>query len=128
MPLGRVLVVDDERQVGAALRDALAEFGYIVKNAASGREALGLISVFHPDVVLLDVMMPGMTGDEVLDHLHEAHPGIAVVMVTALEDEDRARRLLTRGAFDYIRKPFDLTVLERVVAAAFVSRRPRGTT
>jgi DNA-binding response OmpR family regulator len=124
MSLGRVLIVDDEPQVGAMLRDALVGFGYIVKTAVSGREALGLMPVFQPDVVLLDVMMPGMSGVEVLEQLHREHPRVPVVMVTANRDERAARRMLIRGAFDYLPKPFELGVLERIVGAAVASRRP----
>ena len=124
MPLGRVLVVDDELQVGAMLRDALVDFGYIVKTAVSGVEALGLMRAFQPDVVLLDVLMPGMSGAAVLEQLHREYPRVPVIMVTANQDEDAARHMLTGGAFDYVPKPFDLGVLERVVGAAVASRRP----
>jgi CheY-like chemotaxis protein len=122
LPLGRVLVVDAEPYVGATLRDMLIEFGYVVKNAVSGAEALGLMPAFQPDVVLLDVLMPGMSGDQVLERLRQEYPRVVVVMVTANEDEARARALLAHGAFDYIRKPFDLTVLERAVLAAVAAR------
>ena len=124
MPLARVLVVDDEPQVAAMLRDALLDGGYLVKIAVSGGEALKLLPVFQPDVVLLDVMMPGMSGVEVLEHLRREHPRVPVVMVTANRDEQAARRMLTRGAFDYLPKPFDFDVLERIVSAAVASRQP----
>jgi two-component system OmpR family response regulator len=122
VPLGRVLVVDDEPEVVAILREALIQYGYVVRTAASGPEALGLMPLFRPDVVLLDVLMPVMPGELVLGRLRMEYPDVAVVMVTGLQDEDRARQLLAHGAFDYVRKPFDLQVLERVVSAA-VARR-----
>jgi CheY-like chemotaxis protein len=123
MPLGRVLVVDDEPEVAATLRDALVEFGYVVKTAVSGVEALRLMPVFQPDVVLLDVLMPGMSGTAVLAQLHREYPRVPVVMVTGNQDEDAARHMLTGGAFDYVPKPFDLGVLEQIVGAAVASRR-----
>jgi DNA-binding response OmpR family regulator len=123
MPLGRVLVVDDEPQVAGMLRDALVEAGYVVKTAVTGREALGLMPAFRPDVVLLDVMMPGVKGDEVLAQLRRDHPRVPVVMVTANQDEEAARLMLTGGAFDYLPKPFELDVLERIVGAAVASRQ-----
>src|SRR5262245_4217105 len=127
MSFGRVLVVDDEIEIGAVLRDALVAAGYSVVTALSGQEALGLVSSFKPDVVLLDVFMPRMSGDQVLERLRRDHPHIAVVIVSALEDEAAARALLARGAFDYIRKPFDLALLERVVIAAMAHPpHPRG--
>jgi CheY-like chemotaxis protein len=91
---GRVLVVDDEPQVGAMLRDVLGELGYIVKVAVRGTEALKLVPVFEPDVVLLDLMMPEMSGVEVLDHLRRDRPTLRVVMLTANEDVEVARATL----------------------------------
>jgi DNA-binding response OmpR family regulator len=123
MPLGRVLVVDDELQVGALLQEALVDFGYLVKTAVSGVEALGLMPVFQPYVVLLDVGLPGMSGQAVLAQLRREYPRVPIVMVTGNQDEDTARQMLAAGAFDYIPKPFDLGVLERVVGAAVASRR-----
>jgi CheY-like chemotaxis protein len=124
MPIGRVLVVDDEAQVCEMVRDTLVEFGYEVAVASGGPEALGLMASFGPDAVLLDVLMPGMSGADVLARLRQEHPGVAVVMLTGNQDQDAARQLLANGAFDYIRKPFDLQVLERVMAAAVASPRP----
>jgi CheY-like chemotaxis protein len=120
--LGRVLIVDDEPEVCGVLRDTLLDSGYSVKTAVSGREALGLIPVFQPDVVLLDVAMPGMSGVEILDQVRREHPRVAVIMVTANQEEAAARQMLARGAFDYVPKPFDLNVVERVVAAAATRR------
>jgi DNA-binding response OmpR family regulator len=116
--LGRVLVVDDEPQVGPMLRDVLGELGYIVKVAVRGAEALKLVPVFEPDVVLLDLMMPEMSGVEVLARLRLDRPGLRVIMLTANEDVEVARTTLRNGAFDYLRKPFAIDVLARVVAAA----------
>ena len=118
MPLARVLVVDDEPRVAEVLRDALVQLGFGVETASSGHQALELVPVFQPDVVLLDVLMPGMSGGEVLDRLRRDHPAVAVIMVTANRDEHAARAMLARGAFDYVPKPFNLGVVERVVCAA----------
>jgi two-component system OmpR family response regulator len=123
MPIGRVLVVDDEAQVCEMVRDALVEFGYEVAVAGGGHEAFGLMASFDPDAVLLDVLMPGMPGAEVLSRLRQEYPDVAVVMLTGNQDEGAARQLLANGALDYVRKPFDLQVLERVMAAAVASRR-----
>ena len=121
-PLGRVLVVDDDPNVGAMLRDLLTTLGYVVKNAVRGAEALLLVPVFEPNVVLLDLQMPGMSGIEVLDHLRRDHPGLPVIIVTGNEDEELARRTMRGGAFDYVSKPFAIEVLDRVVTAALVIR------
>jgi DNA-binding response OmpR family regulator len=118
MPIGRVLVVDDEPEVGAALRDLLLEIGYLVKNAARGAEALRLVDVFQPDVVLLDLQMPGMPGTEVLAQLRQRHPRLPIIIVTANADAAVALSTLAQGAFDYVVKPFTLEGLERIVGAA----------
>jgi CheY-like chemotaxis protein len=127
-PLGRVLVVDDEPQVAQMLRDVLTQFGYVVKTAMRGSEALQIVPVFQPDVILLDLQMPEMTGVEVLDHLRRDHPLVPVIVVTANTDVDVARGTLIRGAFDYLRKPFHIDMLARVVAAAIVAPPPPGDT
>ena len=116
--LGRVLVVEDESRVGAMLRDALVELGYIVTVAGQGAEALELVPVFEPDVVLLDLLMPEMSGVEVLAHLRRDHPTLPVVIMSGNEDVEVARATLRDGAFDYLGKPFSMSVLARVIAAA----------
>jgi CheY-like chemotaxis protein len=126
--LGRVLVVDDEPEVGATLQEILTELGYVVKHVRSGAEALHLAPVFEPDVVLLDLQMPGMSGVEVLDHLRRDHRDIPVVILSGNQDLGTARRILRSGAFDYVPKPFTIDFRARVVAAAAAMPRrgPRG--
>jgi DNA-binding response OmpR family regulator len=116
--LGRVLVVDDERDVGELVRDVLTELGYAVRHVFDGATALEVVPVFEPDLVLLDLKMPGMSGVEVLEHLRHHHSHVPVVVLSGDEDVDLARRTLGNGAFDYIPKPFHIAVLERVVGAA----------
>ena len=125
--IGRILVVDDEPQVGLMLRELLAELGYVTKTAVRGDEALQLVPIFQPDAVLLDLQMPGMSGVEVLDHLRRDHPLVPVIIVTGNADVDVARGTLIRGAFDYLHKPFSLDALARVVAAAIVFSPPGNT-
>jgi two-component system, response regulator, stage 0 sporulation protein F len=115
--LGRILIVDDEPSVREVLAEYFTEHGYDVSSAQGGAEALGLLKTFRPDLVLLDVRMPGLDGVETLRRLRETAPGIAVIMVTANEDVDVARDTLKLGALDYVAKPFDFTYLERAVMA-----------
>ena len=116
--LGRVLVVEDEPRFAATLRDVLVELGYIVTVACGGTEALQLVPVFEPDVVLLDLLMPEMSGVEVLEHLRRDRPPLPVVIMSGNEDVEVARATLRDGAFDYLGKPFKIDALARVVAAA----------
>ena len=116
--IGRVLVVEDEPEVGAMLREVLVQLGYTVQLADRGAEALRLALVFEPDVVLLDLTLPEMSGIEVLDHLRRDRPTVRVVIMSGNQDAEVARATLTSGAFDYLCKPFNIDVLARVVAAA----------
>ena len=112
--------MEDEPRVAAMLRDVLVELGYIVTVAGGGAEALQLVPVFAPDVVLLDLLMPEMSGVEVLEHLRRDRPTLPVVIMSGNEDVEVARATLRDGAFDYLGKPFKIDALARVVAAAVV--------
>jgi CheY-like chemotaxis protein len=117
---GRILVVDDSVPVRALLTEYLETRGYAVVAAASGPEALIAFVSEQPDVVLLDIRMPGMDGCQVLRRLRQADPGVPVIMVTANEDEVLARETLSIGAFDYVAKPFDLEHVGRIVTEALL--------
>ena len=121
-PIARVLVVDDEPRVADIMRDAVIDLGYAVCVAGNGTEALQLVPGYQPDVVLLDLSMPEMPGDVVLERLREADPGLPVIIVSGNADTERARATLARGAFDYVAKPFDLEILARILAAAVACR------
>lgn len=121
-PTVRVLVVDDEPDVAAVLHDALIDLGYVVRLAGDGAAALEIVPVYRPDVVLLDLTIPELSGDVVLERLREAYPALPVIVITGNTDVERARATLARGAFDYVSKPFDLEVLARILAAAVVYR------
>jgi DNA-binding NtrC family response regulator len=121
-PPARVLVVDDDPEVAAVLRDALLESGYAAEIAADGAQALERALTYRPDVVLLDLTMPEIPGDVVLGRLHEIDPTLPVIIVTGNTDAERARATLARGAFDYVAKPFDFEILARIVGAAVAYR------
>jgi CheY-like chemotaxis protein len=124
-PLARVLVVEDEPDVAGMLEELLVDLGYGVKIALSGQEALGLAPAYRPDAVLLDLNMSGLPGTQVLEQLLRVDPLLPVIIVTGNSDLAVALSTLKHGAFDYVSKPFDLHVLERIVAAA-VSWRVRA--
>jgi two-component system response regulator AtoC len=116
--LGRILVVDDDPDVVNMVIDYFAEAGYEVIGAHHGGDGLMLAEQERPDIVLLDIRMPGMSGVEVLQQIHVRWPERAVVIVSGAGDVDLAKRSLRRGAFDYVQKPFDWEYLHRCVAAA----------
>jgi DNA-binding response OmpR family regulator len=120
--LGTILVIDDEPDVVEVISEYFAGAGYEVVGAAHGGDGLMLAEMHRPDVVLLDIMMPGIDGVEVLQQLRLRWPEMSVIMLTAVADQDVARGALRRGAFDYVPKPFEWEHLERVVAAALTSK------
>lgn len=124
MPLssGRILIVDDETHVAAMLEEAVTHFGYDVRLAPTGHDAIHAVREFQPDVVLLDLTLPDASGEAVLEHLQQIHPEVPVIMVTGNIDIELAQRTLEQGAFDYIAKPFDLARLRQALEAAVAHR------
>ena len=114
---GRLLIVDDEEPVVEVLSDYFTGQGYQVGTARNGTEALAAMRRLRPDLVLLDVRMPGIDGVEVLRRIRAFDAALPVIMVTANEDVALARETLKIGAFDYVAKPFDFAYLDRTVAA-----------
>jgi len=117
--LARVMLVDDDLQLAAGLKDALERQGYAVLVVNHSAKAIEAAERFRPDLVLLDVMMPGVDGWEVLKRLR-ANPGIAdipVVMLTASDSEEAKVKGFTLGADDYVTKPFGLQELRCRIAA-----------
>ncbi len=107
----KILVVDDEPDFCEALRDFLGSKGFEVAIALSGEEALPAYMQERPDVVLLDVQMPGMDGLETLRELKAFDQGANVIMVTVIADDEIAKRAMAEGAIDYITKPVDYDYL-----------------
>jgi two-component system, response regulator, stage 0 sporulation protein F len=118
--LGRILAVDDEASVLEVLSEYFGDQGYRVETAADGAEALARLAQSRPDIVLLDVRMPGMDGVEVLKRMRAMDAALPVIMVTANEDVDLARETLKLGAFDYVAKPFDFSYLEQAVTLGLI--------
>lgn len=113
----RVLVVDDEPEVRGMLVEYLQGKGFQALGAGDGEEALRRLPDFRPQVVLLDIMMPGLSGVETLRRIKDLAPPTCVVMVTANEDQEVARRTLALGAADYVTKPVDFSYLDSVLEA-----------
>jgi DNA-binding response OmpR family regulator len=118
--LGRLLIVDDEQSVREVLSEYFTGQGYEVESAQDGAEALVAVLRYRPDLVLLDIQMPGLDGVETLRRVRAVAPAVPVIMVTANEDVDLARDTLKLGALDYVAKPFDFAYLERAVMAGLV--------
>ena len=131
----RILVVEDEESYRDALTTALGREGYDVHLAADGTEGLRLFSDMPPDIVLLDVMLPEISGVEVCRRMQALEPAIPIIMLTALNTEVDVVLGLELGAADYLTKPYHLreliariqAVLRRVMPPALPTHRVHGS-
>lgn len=121
------LVVDDDTVMQHLLEALLTAHDYNVSIATSGEEALAYLSLLSPDIILLDVLMPGINGLEVLDFIRAEQRDSAVIMTTAFGSEEMAINALRRGANDYLRKPLEprefSMVLQRTVEHLLLNRQ-----
>jgi DNA-binding NtrC family response regulator len=118
--MAKILVVDDEQDIRETLKDILEKEGYGVEMAGSGDEAISMFSSVKPDLVLMDVRMPGMNGVDLLKKLRQMNAEVPVAMITAYEDVALAEEALGLGAYDYIKKPFDLDYLRESVLSKVI--------
>lgn len=100
--LKTILIIDDDIHVGDVIEEMLRKEGYLVLRAYSGTEAILLLEKLQPDLILLDLMLPGLQGEEVLERILD----IPVIILSAKLDIDHKADLLLEGAVDYITKPF----------------------
>ena len=124
---GKILVVDDEAGNRDVLSRRLRRQGHLVEAVGSGRDALSRLRGGTFDVVLLDIMMPGMDGYEVLRHINESEAvrNVPVIVISALSDMQSVVRCIEAGAEDYLTKPFDATLLRARVGASLQKKRGR---
>jgi len=111
MELKKILIVDDDADIVRIVSTMLAGQGWQVQYAYNGSDALRAVREEHPDLVLLDIMMPGMDGIEVLREARGIAPGMRVIMITAFGDVGSYLESMDLGACEYINKPFETTEL-----------------
>lgn len=114
---GRILVVDDEPEIRRALRTGLGYHDFEVRTVETGEEALTQAVAWRPDVVLLDLSLPGMSGFEVLAQLRGRRNRAVVIVVSVMPDESDKVRALDLGADDYVVKPFGIQELSARIRA-----------
>ena len=123
-----ILIVEDDNDISAMLQELLQQKGYDTSQAYSGTEALFYIEKELPTALILDLMLPGMSGEDLLVKIKQEHPEVAVIISSAKEDTKTRIELLRAGADDYIVKPYDvdelLARLEAVLRRS--SRGPQG--
>lgn len=110
-----ILVVDDDPKILKLIALRLAQEGYRAVAVESGESALAHIKIEKPGLVLLDIMMPGMSGFEVLKRIKVIDSNIPVCMVTAVYDEEEGKRCFAAGAYEYITKPIDFEYLKKAI-------------
>lgn len=111
----KILVVDDQFGVRRLLYEAFREDGYEVEMAGGGAEALSILSEFQPDLIIMDMKMPGMNGIETLRQIRLQNNDIKVMMMTAYGDAQNMEQARELGVLHYLSKPFDLFELRNKV-------------
>ena len=119
----RILVVDDEPSVAEIFQEFLTDLGHEITVASSGEEAQQLIPALHPDIILTDINLPGISGLEVMRIAKRNDPETAVIVVTGHASAATAIDALRQGAYDYITKPFDLGEIHQIVERGLANRR-----
>lgn len=117
-----ILIIDDDVHIGNLLEETLQQAGYNTKRAYSGTEALLVLKQGRLDLVLLDLMLPGLNGEEILPQIK----GIPVIVLSAKVDIDNKVELLLNGAVDYVMKPFNTKELLARIAVQFRQQAAAG--
>lgn len=122
-PIPRILVIDDELGIREGCRRILTPLGYSVQVAENGAEGLRQVQEWNPDLVLLDVMMPDITGTDLLEPIHAHDPDIVCIIITGYATVELAVQAVKRGAYDFISKPFSGDTLILAVHQGLERRR-----
>jgi nitrogen regulation protein NR(I) len=126
--LNSILIIDDDDQLRNSFKKLLSEEGYMVDGAPSGEAGLNIIKKEVPDLVVLDMRLPGMNGLETFRAIHKIEPKLPVIIMTAFGTTETAIEATKLGAFDYILKPFDipdmLSLVKQAVRASRFMRSP----
>ncbi len=113
--MSKIMIVDDELEICEFLKEFFIDRQYDVVTASNGDEALAKVDNESPQILLLDVKMPGIDGIQVLKEVKRKNPNIKVIIVTAVETDDKISEAFQLGADNYITKPLSLEDLERDV-------------
>jgi len=116
--MNRILIVDDEPTVRYSFKKLLREDNYDVLEAANGVDALRLLAKENPDLVVMDIEMPGMTGLEAIRRIKDLTPQVPVIIMTAYGTTDRVIEAMKLGAYEYMEKPFDIDKMRTIIREA----------
>lgn len=123
MDVKKILIVDDEETVRYSFRKLFREPGWEIIEAANGLEALSAIKKEAPDLVLMDIEMPGLNGLEAIQRVKSLMPQLPVIIMTAFGTSERVIAAMKYGAFEYLEKPFDVARLKAVISEAIETKR-----
>jgi len=121
--LGTILIVDDDAQLRQSFERILCEEGYTVRTAPTAEEGIALVKKEVPDLVIMDVRLPGMNGLEAFGVIHDLEPKLSVIIMTAHGTTDTAIEATKIGAFDYVTKPFEIPDMLDLIGQALESGR-----
>ncbi|MGB9640282.1 MAG: sigma-54-dependent transcriptional regulator, partial [Anaerolineales bacterium] len=119
----KILVIDDETGIREGTKRALSAQGYEVDTAENGEQGLELIKKNRYDLILLDVMMPGISGIELIEKIHQVDPETVCIIITGYATVEMAVRAIKEGAYDFLTKPFTVDDLLIVVNQGLERRR-----
>lgn len=111
----KILIVDDQYGIRVLLDEVFSKEGYATFQAPNGKQALAIAESERPDLVILDMKIPGMDGLEILKHLKKLDASIQVIMITAYGELDLIEEAMRCGALTHLTKPFDIDELRKVV-------------
>jgi DNA-binding NtrC family response regulator len=123
--MAEILIVDDDQSVASAFERFLKHEGHLCTLASNVDDAMRLVAERGPDLVMMDIRMPGTDGLQGLQQLRSAHPDLYVVMMTAYGTSQTSIDAIRGGAFEYLTKPLDLNQLRAVIDRALAARRTR---
>ena len=121
--MGAILIVDDDPRLRQSFEKLLTAEGHTVWTAPDGETALGLVKASPPDVVIMDIRMPGMSGLETFKAIHQIEPKLPVIIMTAFGTTETAIETTKLGAFDYVLKPFEIPDILALIAKALEAGR-----
>jgi DNA-binding NtrC family response regulator len=117
----KILIIDDDKTFRIILKETLIKEGYYMLEANSGEKGLELVKSEHPDLVITDFQMPGLSGLDVLQAIIKMKTGIPVIMITGFSDTENIIKAIQMGAFDYLEKPVNPSVLKSAIRIALNS-------
>ncbi len=115
-----ILIIDDDRQLSTSFSKILTQEGYQTAAAYTGRQGIEKAELLHPDLMILDIRLPDMSGMKVFEIIHERIPKLPVIMITAFGDTETAIEAIQKGAYDFIYKPFDVPEMLELVKKGIV--------